>query len=333
MMRKAFLPTLALAASVLLSGGLRAASEHNDVRIASPWPAQNTIITMLGYGDNIVGTSMVAKQIPLFRQSLPRITDVPVVSVNSGHELSPEQIISLGTRLLFVPQNMSVPQPELLAQAGVQVLAFKANSMDALRQRVLKTGEALGPDAQLKAQAFEKYFQRNVALVTERLKDLPESQRVRVYHSMGNPLTTTGRPSLNQDWMDLAGAENIAESWFGPKKTSAGEVALEQVIVANPQVIVAMNKRDADEIRTSEQWKEIDAITHNQVVVNPKGMFWWCRETSEEALQFLWLAKTLYPQRFTDIDMVKETRGFYQTFFGLRLTDKQINEILNPSHD
>jgi iron complex transport system substrate-binding protein len=268
-MRKGFLPALALAVSALLSGGPQAAETHNDVRIASPWPAQNTIITMLGYGDNIVGTSMVAKQIPLFRQSLPRINDVPVVSVNSGHELNPEQIISLGTQLLFVPQNMRVPQPELLTQAGVKVLAFQANAMDALRKRVIQTGEALGPDARRKAQAYEGYFQRNVDLVATRLKDLPQAQRIRVYHSMGDPLTTTGRPSLNQDWMDLAGASNVAEHWFGPKKTSAGEVALEQIVAARPQVIVAMNKRDADEIRHSAQWQSIDAVVHQRVVVNP----------------------------------------------------------------
>jgi iron complex transport system substrate-binding protein len=69
-MRKGFLPALALAVSALLSGGPQAAETHNDVRIASPWPAQNTIITMLGYGDNIVGTSMVAKQIPRSRYRL-----------------------------------------------------------------------------------------------------------------------------------------------------------------------------------------------------------------------------------------------------------------------
>ena len=53
-------------------------------------------------------------------------------------------------------------------------------------------------------------------------------------------------------------------------------------------------------------------------------------ETSEEALQFLWLAKTLYPARFADIDMREETRGFYRDFFGLSLTAAQIDAILNP---
>ena len=69
---------------------------------------------MLGYGNNIVGTSQVAKKIPLFRQSLPHIDGVTTISVNGGHELNPEQSIALGTLLLIVPKNMTVLQPELL---------------------------------------------------------------------------------------------------------------------------------------------------------------------------------------------------------------------------
>ncbi|HGW4148852.1 TPA: ABC transporter substrate-binding protein, partial [Escherichia coli] len=133
-------PLLAL----LLAASLHAENTHKEVRIASPWPAQNTIIAMLGYGDNIVGTSMIAKRIPLFRQSLPRIEKVAAVSVNSGHEINPEQIIALGVDMLFVPQNMVVPQQALLKQAGVQVLAFEANSLRALTQRVQQTAAVLG---------------------------------------------------------------------------------------------------------------------------------------------------------------------------------------------
>lgn len=65
-------------------------------------------------------------------------------------------------------------------------------------------------------------------------------------------------------------------------------------------------------------------MIHHRVYVNPKGMFWWCRETSEEALQFLWLAKTLYPQRFADVDMRKETRRFYQDFLALHSATRRL---------
>lgn len=61
-------PLLALLA-LLLAASLHAENTHKEVRIASPWPAQNTIIAMLGYGDNIVGTSMIAKRIPCFARA------------------------------------------------------------------------------------------------------------------------------------------------------------------------------------------------------------------------------------------------------------------------
>lgn len=321
---------LILALGILVNGGLRAATPHSDVRIATPWPAQNTIIAMLGYGNNIVGTSIVAKQIPLFRQSLPGIEKAALVSVNGSRELNPEQLITLGVQILFVPEGMTVPMANRLEQTGLRILTFKADAMKALTDRVQKTADALGEDAREKAQDYQRYFDRNVALVASRLQGLPLERRITVYHSVDNPLTTSSRPSLNQDWMDLAGARNIAENWSGGVKKGSGEVSLEKIVAANPAVIVAMNKRDADEILASPVWAAVDAVAHRRVYVNPKGMFWWCRETSEEALQFLWLAKTLYPERFTDVDMRQETHDFYQRFFGLQLSEAQIGDILNP---
>lgn len=321
---------LAMGVCALSTGSVRAALPHGELRIASPWPAQNTIITMLGYGDSIVGTSKIAQQIPLFSQSLPRIKNVPIVSMNSGRELDPEQLIALRAQLVFIPEGTQIPRQETLEQAGVRVLAFEANSMQALMRRVQQTADVLGEDAQVKASLYQRYFDRNVALVKTRLQNVPDDKRLTVYHSMGGPLTTTGRPSLNQDWMDLAGAKNVAENWFDGRKNRPGEVSMEQLVAANPAVIVAMNKRDADEILSSPQWASVDAVLHHRVYVNPKGMFWWCRETSEEALQFLWLAKKLYPEQFSDVDMQKETRDFYRSFFGLTLSGEQIAAILNP---
>ncbi|MBN6361990.1 ABC transporter substrate-binding protein [Providencia huaxiensis] len=328
-MRKiTFLQSIILLAGLLVSSLLNAKTDNPELRIATPWPAQNTIIMMLGYGEQIVGTSVIAKRIPLFRQMLPNIDNVPVISISN--QLNPEQIISLRTQLLFVAKGMEVPQRDILESAGVKVVEYPANSLQALQARVQATAKELGPDAQNKALEYQRYFDRNVRLVNERLVGLTDAEKRRVYHSMGNTLFTSGRPSLNQDWMDLAGAKNVAETWFSDKKNNSGEVLLETIIAANPDVIVAMNKDDANIIRTSSQWKAISAVKNQQVYVNPKGMFWWCRETSEEALQFLWLAQTLYPERFADIDMKQETAGFYLKFFGISLSDAQIDNILHP---
>ncbi|MEY0131550.1 ABC transporter substrate-binding protein [Providencia rettgeri] len=328
-MRKTiFLQSVILLFGLLMSSAIQAKTDNPELRIATPWPAQNTIIMMLGYGEQIVGTSMIAKKIPLFRQMLPNIDDVPVISISN--QLNPEQIISLRTELLFIAKGMEVPQRDLLENAGVKVVEYPANSLKSLQERVQATAKELGPDAQSKAIEYQRYFDRNIVLVNERLKGLTNAEKRTVYHSMGNVLFTSGRPSLNQDWMDLAGAKNVAETWFSDKKNNSGEVLLETIISANPDVIVAMNKEDANIIRTSSQWKAMSAVKNQQVYVNPKGMFWWCRETSEEALQFLWLAQTLYPELFVDIDMKQETADFYLKFFGISLSDAQIDNILHP---
>lgn len=304
------------------------AADHTAIRVATPWPAQNTIIAMLGYAENIVGTSAVAKRIPLFREVYPAIDKVPAISVNSAHELNAEQIVALRAQLLIVPENTRLPQA--LTHANILILALPGNSLAALRKRVTLTAQALGPDARIRAQRYQRYFQRNISLIQQRLADLPAAGRVRLYHSMSSTLITSGRPSLNQDWMDLAGARNIAETWFTARPNAAGEVPLEKIIAADPQVVVAMNPRDAQIIRRHPAWQNTAAVRRQRVYVNPRGLFWWCRETSEEALQILWLAKTLYPQRFADIDMAEETRAFYQDFFNLTLTSRQIATILRP---
>ncbi|EMT6575547.1 MULTISPECIES: ABC transporter substrate-binding protein [Providencia] len=328
MRKTTFLQTVILLAGLLIHSLSYGKTDNPELRIATPWPAQNTIIMMLGYGEQIVGTSMIAKKIPLFRQMLPNIDNVPVISISN--QLNPEQIISLRAQLLFIAKGMEVPQRDLLESAGVKVVEYPANSLKALQARVQATAKELGPDAEQKALEYQRYFDRNVALVSERLVGLTDAEKRSVYHSMGNALFTSGRPSLNQDWMDLAGAKNVAETWFSDKKNNSGEVLLESIITASPDVIVAMNKEDANIIRTSPQWKAISAVKNQQVYVNPKGMFWWCRETSEEALQFLWLAQTLYPERFADIDMKQETADFYLKFFAISLSDEQIDKILHP---
>ena len=42
----------------------------------------------------------------------------------------------------------------------------------------------------------------------------------------------------------------------------------------------------------------------------------------------LWSAKTLHPDKFTDVDLVKETREFYATYYGYNLTEDEAKLII-----
>nr|UKE84861.1 ABC transporter substrate-binding protein [Pectobacterium sp. PL152] len=226
--------------------------------------------------------------------------------------------------------SVPVAEAEALNKAGIAIVPLRYNSLAAMVERTLITGEILGPEASRRAQDFAAYYQDNVRRVTEVVQRIPPQQRVKVYHAVGDPLTTSGRPSLNQDWMDLGGAINVAEPWFSGAGVTTAPVSLEQVFQADPDVIITMRAEDAKAIRQDAQWQQLRAVKQGRVYANPLGMFWWCRETSEQALQFLWLAKTLYPQQMQYIDMAKETHDFYQRFYGIDLTAQQVDSILSP---
>lgn len=298
-------------------------------RIAVGWPAQNSIIAMLGYGDKIVATTEMIKASPIFGRFVPSIKKAVVCFLPSG-ELNSEGLLTARPDVAFVPASSEMQR---LQKMGMPVASLKSNSMKNLVDRTVITGRILGDDAYRRALQYVSYYNDNVQKVTGRISKIPQAQRVTVYHSMGNPLASAGAPSLVQDWMDLAGAINVAKDWDLMKinASSRSNTNLEQVIAANPAVIVCMNATDARTIRTDPRWSTIRAVKEGKVYVNPRGMFLWCRETTEEALQFLWLAKTLYPNHFRDIDMTKETKYFYKTFYGYDLSNDDVRMFLYPS--
>ncbi|MCW2487291.1 ABC transporter substrate-binding protein [Candidatus Symbiopectobacterium sp. NZEC127] len=299
-------------------------------RVATSWNAQNSIIAMLGYGDRIVATTKIVRDTRLFRQFVPSIAQAALASRSGDMGINSEVLVAKRAQVLFVPQSIPLAEAETLSKAGVQVVALHYNSLEAMVERTLITGEILGPDALQRARDFAVYYQDNVRRVQAVIERIPREQRVKVYHAVGDPLTTSGRPSLNQDWMDLGGAINVAEPWFRKAGVSTAPVSLEQVVQADPDVIITMRASDAAAIRQDPHWQTLRAVQQGRVYANPQGMFWWCRETSEQALQFLWLAKTLYPQQMQHIDMAKETHDFYQRFYGFDLNAQQVEDILHP---
>lgn len=302
-------------------------------RVATSWNAQNAILAMLGAGDKIVSTTDLVKTIPFFTEIVPAIKTASISSKGNNDTLNIETLIVSQPQIFFATGKLSDAQMSALKNAGISVALLKSGSMDALLERTLITGEILGSSSHQLAKDYLVYFQRNKALVKNAVGEVSANKPMKVYHAFGSPLRTSGAPSLNHDWIALAGGVNVAEHWFDNVPSRAGDVSLEQVIHANPDVIVTMYARDTEIIKNAPEWQSITAVREGRVYTNPKGLFWWCRETTEEALQFLWLATVLYPEQTAHIDIRKETQQFYKTFFNIALTDQQLEYILKPLKD
>lgn len=300
-------------------------------RIATTWEAQNAIVAMLGFGDRIVATTRHVHGMPVFRRFVPGIAQA-VIAGDGERGVNLETLYSVHPDILFVAGETDEPSAHRaqLEAVGIAVAGFRYGSLEAIVERTRLTADMLGGEAPRRARAYEAHFRHTMARLARRIDRIPAARRVTVYHAMGSPLASSGCPSLNQDWMDAAGAINVAERWpvSGQDRMT---VSIERLLAADPDVIVVMIPGDAEAIRNDSRWQGMRAVKNGRILVNPRGMFWWCRETCEAVLQPLWLASQLYPEMFTDIDMRTETRDFYHRFFGYRLSDADVTAFLHPA--
>lgn len=245
--------------------------------------------------------------------------------------VDPEQLVALHPQVVFVTNYAPQEMIDKISSLGIPVVAISLRHDAAGEQtkmnptmadeeqaydRGLREGITLIGDIVNKpqeAKALIDATDKGRKLVSDRLQAIPEDQRVRAY--MANPdLTTYGSGKYTGLMMAHAGALNVAASTVKGFKP----VAMEQVIAWNPQVIFVQDRypKVVDEILQSPQWQVIDAVKNHRVYLMPDYAKAWGYPMPEAmGIGELWMAKKLYPQKFTDIDMRSVANGWYQRFY------------------
>lgn len=295
-------------------------------RVISLWHANNQVILLLSGADKLVGTTAVIKDLPWFAHVYPRIKEVPSY-VDYESAFSTEAILQANPDVVICTRAHDAG---VLRDLGLAVVVVGFSDFDGLKETVRVTAEVLGGDAPRRAQEFITYFDGNLTLLQTRLADLEESQKPKVYQIRNwDPTHTDGRFSICTRWIEAGGGINaIADV----ADRSQAVVTIEEILKANPDVIIASATCDADKtlekIKADPKWADVNAVQQNKLYVNPVGTFLWNRYSCEEALQVLWVAKILHPQKFADIDMVKEVQAFYQKFYAFDLSTEEAELLL-----
>ncbi len=298
-------------------------------RVANLWHANNQVLLTLGGGPKLAATTNYVTTIPWFRQVYPDITKVPA-PVAANNDLNMEELIAAKPDVVLVSNEK---QAEAVRNAGMTAVRVGFSDMNGLMQTVNLTAEVLGTQgAYERAQKYNEYMKKNLKLIEERLKGLSDSERPKVLHlgSGTDVHKVSGTGIVIDEWIKIAGGTNAASSVKGMKDAS-----MEQITAFAPDVIIIggdTSAKGVETIKSDAAWKDVPAVKNDKLIRNPYGTFNWDRYSTEEALQLLWVAKTLHPDKFTDVDLVKETREFYSTFFGYQLSDDDAQRILagNP---
>lgn len=281
--------------------------------------------------------SMAAAKNGLLGEMYPEILNADTSAIGDA-EVNTEELMKLDPQVVFY----SVSNPKIgeslknagFNAVGLSVNKWEYNAVETLNQWMLLLGEIFpGND---RTNLVQQYSEESVKLVQERTADIPEDERARVFFLFNysdSAIVTSGKNFFGQYWADAIGAVNVAEELTDDNSV---KVTLEQVYAWNPDRILVTNFTTAmpEDLYHgtvgSYDWSGIDAIKNEQVYKMPLGMYRSYTPGVDTPITLLWLAKTIYPDRFEDVDITEKTISYYQDVFGVTLTAEQAERIFAP---
>ena len=96
-----------------------------------------------------------------------------------------------------------------------------------------------------------------------------------------------------------------------------------------PEVILLAFGEEREQLLADPRLSSLPAVRKQRIHGVPHGAHIWTHYTPEQPLGILWLAKLLYPESFSDIDLIQESREFYRRFFGKILNDSELAAIFH----
>ncbi len=296
-------------------------------RIGCLYAFSGHVVTMLGRGNDIVAVVRGLKRDKMLNEICPSIADAAVPNLNDS--LNMEELARVKPDLVFIKDTVAKKSEDTdtLTKLGIPYIVISFNSIEEQKKAIQIIGKSIGREKE--AAEYISYYKNCEDRVKKIVKNIPAEKRVRLYHSLLEPLKTDGRESISAEWMNLAGINNVSADKQNGLSGAEQFVNIEQVLVWNPQVIITHEEGASEVITGSKPWSTIDAVKSGRVYRMPNGISRWGHPGSlETPLALLWTVKTIYPEYASDINMKSETKKFYKKFFNYTVSDEMAGRIL-----
>lgn len=297
----------------------------NIERISCMSATCETALVAMGQADKMIVTSAFATGDFSFTYKLfPDFANVE--RVQGG--LSNEELIARGVDVVFVKSKSNV---EKLNEAGITAFYLEFNDIEQTKESITLLGEIFNvPDI---ANAYISYIDKYIPLIQERLANIPDEEKISVYapllRSSDNTIFNTYDPShITTEVFDLCNAHVITKDIEFTDNN--GIITEEALIRLNPDVIMVCgfhNEKGYEYLTDGKYDSILKAVDTDQIYYFPLGIYDWSAGGFELGISSIWIAKTLYPEYFEDIDLVSLTKEYYLDTAGATLTDEDIEYI------
>ena len=159
-----------------------------------------------------------------------------------------------------------------------------------------------------------------------RLLIQPATERPLVYYARGRTGLETGLPGSGAAAsIEAAGALNVAAPLGAGDRV---RVTPQQLRDWNPNLIIAQDRSVYQSILRDPVWRNVAAVRNKKVFLEPSEPFGWIDQPSgvNRLIGLYWLSQLFYPGDSQD-DLRSLMQDFYDKFYGIKLSDAQIEAI------
>lgn len=260
----------------------------------------------------------------------PRFMALPVVGglQGGGNSMNRETLLSLHPDVVFLWNNDASSQlaQYLFESSKIPSIDVDLESVESLPKAYLFFGEVLGREQ--RAKILSDYATKALEKTKEVVKTNAATRPVVYYAEGADGLATECDQSFHYEAIKFAGGINphlcTTKSGMGLEK-----VSLEQVILYNPDIIVAQEREFVEKVKSDARWNSIKAVREGKIFLVPKVPFNWIDRPPSfmRLLGVRWLTHILYNTPNSE-QFTQEMREFYKLFLNIDLNDTQLHHIL-----
>ncbi len=334
------------------SAGTRTVVDDTGVEVEIPEKLDRIVISSIlplpsvycffrGSSEGLVGihpSSMAAAENSYLTTVYPEITELDTSFVENG-EINIEQLMKLEPDVVFYSAT-NTDEREMYDNAGIKAIGFSTtlsdyNCIETFANWVDLLGQIFGDSD--RAQEVIEYGRSVEAQVLEKTATLSDEEKPKVlvlFNYGDGTITTSGSNFFGEYWIEAAGGINVAAELNGQP-----EINMEQIYAWNPDMIFITNFSSVlpedlyNNTIEGDDWSNVKAVQEGQVYKFPLGMYRWFPPSSDTPLALMWLAKTIQPELFADIDMDQEIKDYYVKYYNVELTDDDLQVIYNPARE
>lgn len=234
----------------------------------------------------------------------------------------PDVIVDIGEAKKTIKEDMDALQEQL----GIPVVFVEAD-LDTMSSAYKMLGELTGETTQAEklSDSCDSILQKAEAAKGS----IGTEQKKSVYFATGEDgLHTNAEGSIHARVIEEIGAENAAKV----EQASGGggsEVSMEQLLLWQPDIILADSDALYHTITTDPVWGEINAVKEGHVYQIPSAPYSFMSNppSVNRMIGILWLGNLVYPQQYEG-DIKEEVKSFYDLFYHVQLSEEQIESIL-----